>query len=121
MTKKVCLFCETPLKGRIDKKFCDDQCRTAYNNRIKSDDNFMRNINNILRKNRLILKELVPPQEGKLKVSAQKLMDKGFNFHYHTHLYTTKTGNVYHFCYEYGYLTLEGNYLMLVKRDEERV
>jgi hypothetical protein len=29
---KTCLFCEKPVKGRSDKKFCDDYCRAAYNN-----------------------------------------------------------------------------------------
>ena len=120
MKANTCQFCGTELKGRIDKKFCDDQCRTAYNNRLKTDDSHMRNVNNILRKNRLIMKELVPAAEGKIKVSEQKLLDKGFNFYYHTHRYNTKTGNTYHFCYEYGYLHLDGGYYMLVKREVEQ-
>jgi hypothetical protein len=117
MKANTCKYCGTELKGRIDKKFCDDQCRTAYNNRLKADDTHMRNVNNILRKNRLIMKELLLTTEGKIRVSHQKLQDKGFNFYYHTHIYQTKTGNAYHFCYEYGYLILDGGYYMLVKRE----
>lgn len=119
MENKSCLFCGSQLKGRIDKKFCDDQCRTAFNNRLKSDDAFMRNINNVLRKNRLILKELIPAAEGKIRISKQKLQEKGYNFIYHTHQYTTKTGNTYFFCYEYGYLILDSGYVMAVRRDPE--
>ena len=37
---KVCLACGKPLKGRIDKKFCDDYCRNNYNNQQKAKDIF---------------------------------------------------------------------------------
>lgn len=116
---KHCLYCGDKIKGRADKKFCDDQCRTAFNNRLKSDTNFMRNVNNALRKNRKILQDFVDATEnGKCKISAKKLVEKGFNFSYHTHTYITKNGAVYHFCYEYGYLKLENDYYMLVKRND---
>jgi hypothetical protein len=47
MDTKTCLQCGTELRGRIDKKFCDDQCRTAYNNSIKTDSAIIKNINNL--------------------------------------------------------------------------
>jgi len=51
-----CLDCQEPLKGRADKKFCNDLCRNNYNNRLKSEsNNLVRRINGILRKNRNIL------------------------------------------------------------------
>ncbi len=60
MTVKNCLACERPIKGRTDKKFCDDSCRNNYNNRLNSDATpLIRNINNILRKNRRILLDLL--------------------------------------------------------------
>ena len=115
--EKQCLECGESFKGRVDKKFCSDLCRNSYNNRNNSDsNNFMRNINNILRRNRHILEELNP--EGKAKVQREKLISKGFNFNYYTNTYLTKTGNHYYFCYEYGYLQLEGDYLALVKRQK---
>ncbi|MBL7762218.1 MAG: DUF2116 family Zn-ribbon domain-containing protein, partial [Chitinophagaceae bacterium] len=56
-----CLNCGKPLKGRSDKKFCDDSCRNNYNNQLKSIvNNQMRNINNVLGKNRRILESLLP-------------------------------------------------------------
>jgi Ser-tRNA(Ala) deacylase AlaX len=119
METKECLQCNNELKGRSDKKFCDDQCRTAFNNKLKSDTTFMRNVNNALRKNRKILEELIPPEEGKTKASRKRLEEKGFNFSYHTHSYTTKLGAIYYFCYEYGTLQLEGDYFMLVKRKDQ--
>ena len=59
MEKKVCLECQEPIKGRIDKKFCSDYCRNTYNNSVAKDSkNLIRNINNRLKRNYKILSEL---------------------------------------------------------------
>lgn len=117
MEKKLCLECGDPVIGRMDKKFCSDQCRTTYYNKQNTDQNkFMRNINNILRKNRRILERLNPT--GKTTVSKTELLDEGFKFAYFTNEYKTKSGKVYRFCYEHGYLQLENNLFALVFRKE---
>lgn len=115
MTQIQCLECGDTIHGRKDKKFCSDQCRTTYNNKLKTDqNNFMRNINNILRKNRRILEALNP--NGKTTVSRTDLLDEGFKFSYFTNEYITKSGKVYRFCYEHGYLELDKNLYALVIR-----
>lgn len=117
MEERVCLDCGKAINGRRDKKFCDDQCRNAYNNRIHQEVSpEMRSINGILKKNRRILEELLPP-EGKTKVSAKKLAEAGYNHHYHTHLYKTQAGAVYTYVYEFGLLPLEGDLFLVVKRE----
>ncbi|MCC7050906.1 MAG: hypothetical protein IT239_03905 [Bacteroidia bacterium] len=119
MEKKKCLECSEPIIGRIDKKFCNDLCRNAYNNRLNSDStNLVRNINNILRRNRRIIEELAP--DNKAKVHKDKLIAKGFDFRYFTHLLKTQKGSVYYFCYEYGYLPLESNWFFLVKQSNHK-
>jgi hypothetical protein len=114
---KNCIECGITLKGRADKKFCSDQCRSAYNNKLNSDEtSYMRNINNILRKNRRILIEMNP--EGKSRVSREKLRSKGFDFNHFTSTYTTKDGAQYFYCYEQGYLPIEKDYcLLVIKKD----
>jgi hypothetical protein len=114
---QTCMECSTTFKGRVDKKFCSDQCRTTFNNRRKSEENnYIRDVNNILRKNRRILMELNP--EGKSKASRDKLKAKGFNFNYFTSTYTTKEGAQYYYCYEQGYLPIEKDYcLLVIKKD----
>lgn len=113
--KKLCLECGEPIKGRSDKKFCSDACRNLHNNKQKSDvTNYMRNVNNILRKNRKILEELNPDETA--KASKERMLKKGFNFQYFTSVYTTKKGTVYYYCYEYGYLPIENDYYFLVKK-----
>lgn len=117
--ERICLDCRQPLRGRADKKFCDDQCRSNYNNRIKlQKSDFVKEVNAILSKNRNILQKLNP--DGKTKITREKLLGKGFSFTYFTHIYQTQKGNTYYFCYEYGYLKLENDDFLLVKRDENQ-
>lgn len=111
--KNICLECGTELFGRVDKKYCSDYCRNAYHNKQNKDEtNFVNKLNRILRKNRRILKNLTP--EGKAIVSKMMLEKEGFIFKYYTHVYKTKEGKVYYFCYEHGYLPLENDYFALV-------
>src|SRR5258705_13675891 len=117
---RACLLCSKTLRGRSDKKFCDDYCRAAYNNELKSaSNNYIRNVNNALGKKRRILENLLPDGEQMTKTNQDKLLSLGFQFRYITHTYTNQKGNVYHFCYEYGYLSLENNWFLIVKRNEE--
>jgi predicted nucleic acid-binding Zn ribbon protein len=117
---KRCTACGKPIRGRSDKKFCDDYCRNTYNNSVNSDTTaLMRNINNTLRRNRRILFDLLPTGEEMVKFPRAKLNELGFNFRHFTHLYTTRKGGVYHYCYEYGYLHLEGDWILIVKKKEE--
>jgi len=113
---KNCLECNEKIVGREDKKFCSDGCRNAYNNKMNKDStNLMRNINNKLRKNYRILSDLNP--EGKSKTNRSKLLSKGFDFEFFTSIYTTKTGNVYYFLYDQGYMALDNEGYVLVKKD----
>jgi len=115
--EKVCLECGGKISGRADKKFCSDQCRVSYNNKLNRDETaYMNNVTNILRKNRRVLLEL--NTTGKTKVNRDKLNDKGFDFNYFTGQYKTKDGSVYNFCYEQGYLPLENNWYLLVVKGE---
>jgi len=114
--QKACPECGDKIVGRTDKKFCSDYCRNAYNNKMNKDStNLVRNVNNLLRKNYRILQELNPTD--KTKTIKSKLLAKGFNFEYFTNIYTTKTGTIYYFVYDQGYLPLESDYYALVKRN----
>jgi hypothetical protein len=115
--QRQCLNCGYQLRGRSDQKFCSDSCRNTYNNQLKaSDTNFIRNINNTLRKNRRILENLCPGEKS--KSTKGNLNVEGFNFNYHTNTYTTKKGLAYYFCYDYGYLELSNDEIIIVKRKE---
>jgi hypothetical protein len=116
---KTCLACGKTLNGRADKKFCNDYCRNAYNNQLKSANSpIVRNINNTLIKNRRILEAMLG-EEKMIKQPKEKFLNLGFSFKYITHQYINQKGNVYFFCYEYGYLPLEHDWYLIVKRKEE--
>jgi len=113
--EKKCPECERPIFGRIDKRFCSDACRNSHNNRVNADaTNFVRNVNNTLRKNRRILKELNP--DGEHKSHKDKLLKKGFDFDFHTSMHTTADGQIYYYCYDQGYLKLKDGDLLLVEK-----
>lgn len=111
-----CLECNDPIRGRADKKFCSDQCRNSHNNKQNSNaNNYVRNINRVLKKNRRILEELNP--KGTARVKKEKLVLRGFNFTYFTSTYSTRKGD-YHYCYEYGYVELDNENLMIVQKQD---
>ena len=79
----------------------------------------MREVNNVLKKNRLILKKLNPT--GKTKVHRDKLNKKGYRFDFFTNTYTTRAGKTYYFCYEHGYLQTGEDFFALVIRDTDKL
>jgi len=113
---KACPECGDKIIGRADKKFCSDACRNAHNNALNKDSkNVIRTTNNRLRKNHRILEALNP--KVKTKVQKNTLIKNGFLFEYCTGTYTTKAGSMYFYVYDQGYLPLENDYYLLVKRD----
>lgn len=112
--QKKCKECDKVITGRIDKVFCSIECKSAYNNnKYRTDKSIVRKINKILDLNRNILIQLNP--EGKRKIARETLLSAGYNFKYYTHQVITAKGNVYHFCYDYGYMQLDEVNFLLVK------
>ena len=115
--EKKCLDCGETIRGRTDKKFCSDQCRNNYNNRLNRDsNNFVRNVHGLLRKNRRILADLY--SEGKVKVHKDALFALGYNFSFFTHVIETSQGHKFHYCFEYGYHELGEDFLELSQNSQ---
>ncbi|HKG06526.1 MAG TPA: DUF2116 family Zn-ribbon domain-containing protein [Pedobacter sp.] len=112
-----CVDCGQPVSGRIDKKFCDDSCRTHFNNLKKQQKQtakpvFLKNIQKILIRNYEILKKANTTLTT--KISRNKLQQLGFNFRYLTSIHTTAKGDTYRFCFDQGYLELKDGMVLLV-------
>jgi hypothetical protein len=116
MENKNCLNCGKALKGRIDKKFCDDYCRNNHNNKLKSEvNNYKRKINNALSKNRRILENLFLENGNSRKIKREILLRLGFQFNYLTNTHINNKGSTYVFCYDYGYLAIDRDWYLIVK------
>lgn len=101
-TSNNCLYCNAELIGRSDKRFCNPSCKSAYHNqKPNTDQAYIRTINSQLRKNRSALRTACPM--GKATVRKDFLLKLGMHFKYHTHTWTGKAGQVYYFCYDYGF------------------
>ncbi len=104
-----CKNCATELKGRVDKKFCNSYCKSAYHyeaNKNKKDSLFL-DIDKQLKTNRRLLKSY--NKSGYASINVDTLNAEGFNPNYFTHYWKNSKGDVYLFCYEYGFLKREIN------------
>ena len=110
-----CIACQKVFWGRSDKKYCSDKCRFAANNQKQKESppaRWISTINRTLKKNRQIMQFFNPV--GKTTLEKKYLVEQGFDFNYFTHQYKTPRGSTYHFCYEYGYLLLPAEKVLLV-------
>ena len=102
MSNQVCLYCKETLNGRSDKKFCNAQCKSAYHNQAENtSEAYIRSVNKQLRCNRKALRIACP--QGKATVRKDFLKTLGMDFKHLTHTWKSKGGNLYYFCYDYGY------------------
>ncbi len=114
--EKYCVTCNNILRGRSDKKFCHDQCRSRHNNDRKrqANINVIREVNSSLKKNWSILKTL--NSQGQTKVSKRAMMVQGFNFDYCTSAYSTGEKEIYFYCYEIGYQVINDSEILLINK-----
>lgn len=117
-----CPTCGKTVKGRADKKFCDDYCRNNYNNQLNSDGvNYVRNVNNILRRNRRILEETMEGVEKATARSKAELAKKGYRFDYFTSIFTNKEKETYYYCYDYGFKEIEFDKCIIVRNKTQKL
>ncbi len=110
--ERVCLDCGARLLGRSDKKFCSDQCRNNYNNRLNRDQsNYVRNVHAQLKRNRRVLSHLY--NGGHQRIHRDALIAQGYNFTFFTHMVEAREGWRWSFCFEYGFRETGRGYLEL--------
>ena len=107
--KQVCLFCQEALEGRIDKVFCNPNCKSSYHYQKSKEKgaSLYNQIDYQLKANRRILKNY--NKSGKATVRKDILINLGFNPKYFTHYWKNQKGDVYLFCYEFGFLEKKEN------------
>lgn len=109
MDSRNCPECGQIIRGRTDKKFCSNDCRSFHHNKIRGSYNqHVRAINCVLQRNRRILMEC---NEGapNMKIPLYLLQSKGFDFSYFTHCMPDRRGRDIVYIYDYGYQKISGN------------
>jgi len=120
-TKRQCMYCGREIQvGRIDKIFCEDDCRINHHNAKKKANKMLlpksaKAILDALTNNYSILCQLNP--EGKIVVPEKKMIRMGFDFEHLTNYHVTKKGDTYHYCFNQGYLKLSEGMVLLVTKD----
>ncbi len=102
-----CLNCNKELSGRSDKVFCDGYCKSSFHYKKKQGEkkSIFESIDKQLKTNRRLLKLF--NKAGKAIVRKEELIQEGFNPKYFTHFWKNEKGDVYLFCYEFGFLAKE--------------
>ncbi len=116
------MACGKPVKGRSDKKFCNEYCRNHFNNQRKARhtlNHYVKSVNSILIRNRTILESLLAEDAASIRTSAQKLQLQNFQFSYYTHQQTLSGGKTCYCCYDYGYLPLNNDRYLVMKLADE--
>ena len=109
-----CHECGTELVGRIDKKFCNDQCRSSYHNRrYRIDTQAMRPLTIILKRNRTILKSMKPNKS----IHKLELLRMGFNFRYFTSAVKHENRNFCFYIYDYGYTSIDKDHIIILNQN----
>lgn len=136
--ERKCKDCGAPLgAGREDRQYCDDACRTNYNNRIRREKKsiaqqkqtltikptskelpeHVTRIQAILVNNRKLLSH-VCDREKPGRIRERDLIGKGFNTKYFTS--ETEGGDShYRFCFEYGYKKEDDDKYLVIYRPRE--
>ena len=106
---KKCIDCDVPFEGRSDKIFCSNYCKSNhhYVKRKHLDRSFFKIVNDQLRLNRRLLEHY--NKAGKTTIRSEDLINAGFNPHIFTHIYRTKSGNEYFFCFDVGFQSIQDN------------
>jgi hypothetical protein len=109
-----CGWCKKEiLDWRSNKKFCDEDHKNKFFNKIRKEEGLeMGRVNRILKKNYEILKRVIldKPNE-KIKLTA--LEDKGFNVKFLTHLV-----GEYRNCYNLSWRPIENGYVIISRPTE---
>ena len=118
-TERNCKQCGQPINlsvGRKDRLFCNEICKNRYHNeQIYEEQQEVKRIQLILKKNRRILKKMFTRKDRDL-IAKERLLKEGYEFDYHTHFVISKTKQYpYTFCFDYGYRKVNEELFKVVK------
>jgi len=115
MTK--CKICKNEIAGRSDKKFCSVSCKNYYHTNLRRVTSIaVKEIDNMLHRNRSILLEMLGKNKMQLKCLRMELEKRKFSFNYHTHTNTNSAGKVYYFVYDFAWMTFSDDEILIIRK-----
>ncbi|WP_142783758.1 LIM domain-containing protein [Changchengzhania lutea] len=115
--KVTCKICSKTLIGRKDKLFCSVKCKNYYHvNLRKATDIVVKELDNILHRNRSILLEIMGKRKVQCTVERMVLEKNHFVFKYHTHLHTNSKGKIYHYVYDFAWMEFSNDDILIVRK-----
>lgn len=108
-----CAFCNKPLHGRSDQRFCNDTCRNTYNRNIRkaervSPHHNTKQIFEIIKKNYEILKknshpDVIVDHNRHQYYDINDFYATGINTKFITSIYVDETGDSWNCVFDRGY------------------
>lgn len=116
--EKKCQHCSKSLHGRSDKKFCDLNCKNAFNfGQRRQTRSEVKEIDGYLHRNREILATLTV-NASNIEMDRLVLTQTGFKYEHHTSTYLNKEGRLYRIVYDYAWLDLSDQTIQIVRKKQ---
>lgn len=116
---KKCKICNNRVVGRSDKLFCSIRCKNYYHTNLRRVTNkASEKIDDILHRNRSILLEITGKKRGRKKVDRILLERKKFRFNYLTHFHVNKEGKMFHWIYDFAWMSFSNDTILIVRKKE---
>lgn len=114
---KNCKICDKPLRGRSDKVFCSVGCKNYYHKEMRYiAKQAAIEINGYLKRNYVILWELLGQNKTQIKVHRNVLAKKKFRFKYHTHYHINKQDKTYIYVYDLAWMEFSDDEILIVRK-----
>ncbi len=113
-----CQHCTAAFNGRSDKKFCSITCKNAWHaeHRLATRE-AVAEIDGYLHRNREILVTMTG-NASSIELDRLVLTRTGFKYEYHTSTYLNKEGKLYRIIYDYAWLDISDQKILIVRKKQ---
>lgn len=115
--ERKCKVCQKKLVGRSDKIFCDVACKNHYHKNMRYvSKRAAIEINSYLKRNYIILLELLGKNKTQIKVYRNFLAKKKFRFKYHTHFHINSKNKMYRYVYDLCWMEFSDDEILILRK-----
>jgi predicted nucleic acid-binding Zn ribbon protein len=112
-----CKICAKTIVGRSDKVFCSTYCKNYYHKKLRYVSKVAAiEINGYLKRNYIILLELLGKNKAQVKVYRNVLESKKFRFKYHTHVHINSRNKTFHYIYNLAWMEFSDDEVLIIRK-----